>query len=673
MKPSDPVTALHRVGPAAARNLARLGIACVGDLLLHLPMRYEDRTRYVPLREVEIGQSCLVAGELVRSNFSYGRRRSLTATISDGAGFLTMRLFHFSRRQQGALQPGVWLRCFGEVRAGPAGREMVHPEYRVTPTRPDAPEPALTPVYPATDGFASTRIRACVEQVLDADVTLAGSVLPGERIPSLDAAVVFLHRPPPDATAEMLDIARERVAKDELLSHHLLMRERQALRARQSTTPLPKAQGLGRELLRNLGFRLTGAQRRVVAQVLDDLGSPTPMIRLLQGDVGSGKTVIAAFAAIRAAEHGCQTAIMAPTEILAEQHYETLSGWLSPLGIGVGLITGRLPARERRARLSQIACGEMLVVAGTHALFQSTVEFASLALTVIDEQHRFGVHQRMLLRHKGHLPHQLVMTATPIPRTLTMALYADMDVSVIDELPPGRPPVQTSAIPGSRRSEVVERVISACRAGRQAYWICTLIEASDALDSQPAEDVAAMLSDAAPGLRIGLVHGRLSGAERDRAMGGFKNGDIDVLVATTVVEVGVDVPNASLMVIENPERLGLAQLHQLRGRVGRGQQHSYCILLFEPPLSDVAKARLGVMRETSDGFVIAEKDLELRGPGDILGTRQTGAQTFHVADLVRDAALIPSVVELGTRLDDPARQIVMDTWRPFFDDSYVEV
>ncbi len=673
MKPSDPVTALHRVGPAAAGSLSRLGISSVGDLLLHMPMRYEDRTRFVPLREVEIGQSCLVVGELVKSNFAYGRRRSLTATISDGAGFLTMRLFHFSRRQLEALRPGAWLRCFGEARAGPAGREMVHPEYRVTSTRPDAPEPALTPVYPATDGFASARIRACVEQVLDAHVTLDGSVLPGERIPSLDAAVLLLHRPPADATVEALDVARERVARDELLAHHLLMRERQKLRARQSTTPLPRARGLGRELLRSLGFRLTSAQRRVVSEVLNDLDSAAPMMRLLQGDVGSGKTVVAAFAAIRAAEHGCQTAIMAPTEILAEQHYETLSGWLSPLGIEVSLVTGRLAAGERRARLAQIARGEALVVAGTHALFQGSVEFASLALTIIDEQHRFGVHQRMQLRQKGDLPHQLVMTATPIPRTLTMALYADMDVSVIDELPPGRPPVHTSVVSSSRRPEVVDRLISACRTGRQAYWICTLIEASDSLDSQAAENVAKTLRDAASGLRIGLVHGRLSATERAQAMAGFKNGDVDVLVATTVVEVGVDVPNASLMVIDNPERLGLAQLHQLRGRIGRGRRQSDCILLFDPPISDIARARLGVMRETSDGFVIAEKDLELRGPGDILGTRQTGLQTFKVADLARDAALIPSVVEMGARLEAPVQRAVIDTWSPFFDDSYVEV
>lgn len=673
MKSGDPVTVLKRVGPAAARNLSRLGITCVGDLLLHLPMRYEDRTRFVPLREVEIGHSYLVTGELVKSGLAYGRRRSLTATISDGGGFLTVRLFHFSRRQTAAFRPGVWLRCFGEVRAGPSGIEMVHPEYRILASRPEPPEPALTPVYPATEGLPSARIRACVEQVLDADVTLSGSVLADEAIPALADAVRFVHRPPADASPDALDAARTRIAKDELLAHHLLMRERQKLRARHPTKPLPQAQGLGRELLGNLGFRLTGAQRRVVSEVLNDLDSAVPMMRLLQGDVGSGKTVVGAFAAIRAAEHGCQTAIMAPTEILAEQHYETLSAWLSPLGIGVGLITGRLAAGERRARLAQIASGETQVVAGTHALFQSSVEFASLALTIIDEQHRFGVHQRMLLRHKGQLPHQLVMTATPIPRTLTMALYADMDVSVIDELPPGRPPVHTSVMPGFRRPEVIERLVSACRAGRQAYWICTLIEASDSLDSQAAENVATTLRDAAPGLRIGLVHGRLSGPERAQAMAGFKNGDIDVLVATTVVEVGVDVPNASLMVIDNPERLGLAQMHQLRGRIGRGRRRSDCILLFEPPLSGIAKARLGVMRETRDGFVIAEKDMELRGPGDILGTRQTGMQTFKIADLARDAALIPSVVELGARLEAPVRRTVIDTWRRFFDDSYLEV
>lgn len=673
MKSGDPVTVLRRVGPAAAKSLSRLGIVSVGDLLLHLPMRYEDRTRYVRLREVEVGRSCLVTGEIVKSGLAYGRRRSMTATISDGGGFLTMRLFHFSRRQLDALRPGVWLRCFGEARAGPAGIEMAHPEYRVSPSKPEPPEPSLTPVYPATEGFASTRIRACIEQVLDAEVALNGSVLADEEIPSLADAVVFLHRPPADASADALGTARARIVKDELLAHHLLMRERQKLRARQPTKPLPRAEGLGRELLRNLGFRLTGAQRRVVSEILNDLESPIPMMRLLQGDVGSGKTVVAAFAAIRAAEHGCQTAIMAPTEILAEQHYETLSAWLSPLGIGVALITGRLAAAERRARLSQIASGETLVAVGTHALFQSSVEFASLALTIVDEQHRFGVHQRMLLRHKGHLPHQLVMTATPIPRTLTMALYADMDVSVIDELPPGRPPVQTSVMPGSRRPDVIGRLVSACRAGRQAYWICTLIEASDSLDSQAAENVAATLREAATGLRVGLVHGRLSASERDQAMAGFKHGDIDVLVATTVVEVGVDVPNASLMVVDNPERLGLAQLHQLRGRIGRGRRRSDCILLFDPPLSDLSKARLGVMRETTDGFVIAEKDLELRGPGDILGTRQTGMQTFKVADLARDAALIPSVVEMGARMEAAVRRTVIDTWRPFFDDSYAEV
>ena len=673
MKSSDPVTVLRRVGPAAAKRLSRLGIGAVGDLLLHLPMRYEDRTRYVPLREVEVGQSCLIAGEIVKSGLKYGRRRSLTATISDGGGFLTMRLFHFSRGQLDALRPGVWLRCYGEVRAGPAGIEMAHPEYRVSPAKPELPEPALTPVYPATEGFASTQIRACIEQVLESEVALNGSVLAGEEPPALADAVVFLHRPPADASAAALDAARTRIVKDELLAHHLLMRARQRLRAHQPTKPLPRAQGLGRELLQNLGFRLTGAQRRVVSEILNDLDGAMPMMRLLQGDVGSGKTVVAAFAAIRAAEHGCQTAIMAPTEILAEQHYETLSAWLSPLGIGVGLITGRLAAGERRARLAQVASGETLVVAGTHALFQSAVEFASLALTIVDEQHRFGVHQRMSLRHKGHLPHQLVMTATPIPRTLTMALYADMDVSVIDELPPGRSPVQTSVMPCSRRPDVIARLIAACRAGRQAYWICTLIEASDSLDSQAAENVAVTLRETAPGLRVGLVHGRLSASERNQAMAGFKHGDIDVLVATTVVEVGVDVPNASLMVIDNSERLGLAQLHQLRGRIGRGRQRSDCILLFDPPLSDISKARLGVMRKTTDGFVIAEKDLELRGPGDLLGTRQTGLQTFKIADLSRDAAVIPSVVDLAARLEAPVRRTVIDTWGRFFDDSYLEV
>ncbi len=673
MKSGDAVTALRGVGRTTAAALARLDIATVGDLLLHLPLRYQDRTRFVPLADAEIGQSCLVRGEIVKADLAYGRRRSLTATVTDGGGTLTMRLFHFSAHQRDALRPGLWLHLFGEVRAGPAGREMVHPEYRASPTQPEAPETTLTPVYPISAGVTTARLRSWIAQALDGGATLQGSVLPDEDIAAFDQALLFLHRPPADATPETFEDARTRIAKDELLAHYILLRQRQALRARHTAGALPRSRGLGRELLGNLGFSLTGAQRRVVTEVLQDLEREQPMMRLLQGDVGSGKTVVAAFAAIRAAEHGRQTAIMAPTEILAEQHYESFSTWLSPLGIDVALLTGRMSAKERKLRLEAIAAGETLVAVGTHALFQSAVEFDALGLAIIDEQHRFGVHQRMLLRGKGRLPHQLIMTATPIPRTLTMAMYADMDVSVIDELPPGRKPVVTTVTPSTRRAQAMERIAAACHQGRQAYWVCTLIEESEALDSQAAENVAAELQKELAGLAVGLVHGRLSGAERTGVMGRFKAGEIDVLVATTVIEVGVDVPNASLMIIDNPERLGLAQLHQLRGRIGRGSVQSHCILLFEPPLSELARGRLAVMRETSDGFVIAEKDLELRGPGDILGTRQTGQQTFRVADLMRDAPLIPAVVATADRLDAATQGTILATWGTTLEAEYVEV
>lgn len=674
MAPDNLVTELRGIGPSVAAKLARLGIKTLRDLLLLLPVKYQDRTRSVPLRELEIGQSCLVTGEIVKANVVYGGRRSLTATMEDGTGFLTMRLFYFSPHQRESLRPGAWLRCFGDIRMGPAGLEMVHPEYRVFPEKPVALEATLTPVYPTTDGVSSARLRVWIEQVLGSGITLAGTSLPEEQIPDLHAAIEFMHKPPSETTDSELGDARSRIAMEELLAHYLLMKERQKLIAQQPTKPLPQAQALGRELIKTLSFNLTKAQRRVVSEVLTDLELNRPMMRLLQGDVGSGKTVIAAFAAIRAAEHGQQTAIMAPTEILAEQHYETFSNWLSPLGINVGRITGRLSAGERKTRLESIKSGEMLVVVGTHALFQSTVEFQALALTIVDEQHRFGVHQRMMLRTKGNLPHQLIMTATPIPRTLTMAMYADMDVSVIDELPPGRQPVATSVTSNTRRPEVISRVMAACQdEGRQAYWVCTLIEESDSMDSQAAESVASELRRASNGLKIGLVHGRQTTQEKFEVMARFKAGQIDVLVATTVIEVGVDAPNASLIVIDNPERLGLSQLHQLRGRVGRGQTPSHCVLLFEPPLSEFAKSRLDVMRKTNDGFEISEKDLELRGPGDILGTRQTGEQTFRIANLMRDAALITKVIELGSTLDAATKQTVINTWRISADDRYANV
>ena len=612
------------------------------DLLLHLPHRYQDRTRIVPLKALRVGQECLVQGQVTDSRIVNGRRRHWLVALSDGEGALTLRFFHFSQRQVDHLKIGRTARCFGEVRVGPTGMEMAHPEYRDYAEPPPELDDRLTPIYPATKGLGQARLRALVAQVRTLDWP-EDTALPLESL-------FFLHLPPAGATDDDIAQAQQRIARDELTAYYLVMRFRQSQRQRQQAPPLPQAQQLGRTLLEHLGFQLTGAQRRVVREVLLDLAESRPMLRLLQGDVGSGKTVVAAFAAIRAAEHQAQTALMAPTELLVEQHYLTLSSWLEPLGVSVAMLTGGQSRRVRRRIVEGLANGETLVAIGTHALFQQATEFANLALTIVDEQHRFGVHQRMALRAKGHMPHQLIMTATPIPRTLTMALYADMDVSLLDELPPGRQPIDTRLVAASRRDQVLARIGRVLDAGQQAYWVCTLIEDSDQLYAESAETTWQRLKAQLPGRRIGLVHGRMNSEEKARVMAAFKAGDHELLVATTVIEVGVDVPNASLMVIENPERLGLAQLHQLRGRIGRGTRKSYCILLYGTPLSAVSRARLKVIRESQDGFHIAEQDLALRGPGEVLGTRQTGDTRFRVASLERHAHLIPEIIQEGQRL-----------------------
>ncbi len=612
------------------------------DLLLHLPLRYQDRTRIVPLKALRIGQECLVQGQVTDSRITYGRQRNWLVVLNDGEGALTLRFFHFSQRQVESLKIGRIARCFGEVRAGPTGMEMAHPEYRDYAEPPTELEAGLTPVYPTTKGLGQTRLRALVAQVRALDWP-QGLSFPLESL-------FFLHLPPTGATGDDIAEAQERIARDELTAYYLVMRFRQSQRQSQHAPPLPQAQQLGRTLLEQLGFKLTGAQRRVVREVLLDLAEARPMLRLLQGDVGSGKTVVAAFAAIRAAEHQAQTALMAPTEILAEQHYLSFSSWLAPLGIPVAMLTGGQSKAVRQRVLDGLASGETLVAVGTHALFQQATAFANLALTIVDEQHRFGVHQRMALRAKGRTPHQLIMTATPIPRTLTMALYADMDVSLLDELPPGRQPIDTRLVAASRRDEVLARIAKVLDAGQQAYWVCTLIEDSDQLYAESAESTWQRLKAQLPGRRIGLIHGRMKSEEKAAVMAAFKSGEHQLLVATTVIEVGVDVPNASLMVIENPERLGLAQLHQLRGRIGRGSRKSYCILLYGTPLGEVSRERLKVIRESQDGFHIAEQDLALRGPGEILGTRQTGETRFRVASLERHAHLIPEIIQEGQRL-----------------------
>ncbi len=655
---SDALTALKGVGPALAKKLEKLGLHRVEDLLFLLPLRYEDRTQLVKIGALVAGARCLVSGEVLLAETAYRGRRNLLVRVSDGSGQLTLRFFHFSRQQQAQFQNGVHVTCFGEVRRGSAGFEMIHPEYRILrESQGAAMSDSLTPIYPATEGVQQGRLRNLTDQALramhdDPPVELLPeSVTRKLGMPSLAEAIHYLHRPPPDADIERMQAGKhpcqQRLAFEELLAHYLSLRSLRALAETDDAIALIDGSEQVSGFIADLPFTLTGAQRRVVDEILGDMSQPHPMMRLIQGDVGSGKTIVAAIACLKAIACGVQAAIMAPTEILAEQHWRNFSDWFGPLGIEPAWLSGSQKAAARRESLESIAHGRAQLIVGTHALFQEGVAFSRLALVVIDEQHRFGVHQRMALRDKGvgtegH-PHQLVMTATPIPRTLAMAAYADLDTSVIDELPPGRQPVSTIAVPDTRRAEIVERVRAACASGQQAYWVCPLIEESEVLDYQAAEASYQALTDALPELRVGLVHGRMRPAEKERGMQAFKEGLIQVLVATTVIEVGVDVPNASLMIIENAERMGLSQLHQLRGRVGRGAAQSHCVLLYKPPLGRIAKERLAVLRDTNDGFVVAQRDLELRGPGELLGTRQTGLPDYRVANLVRDAELMPQV------------------------------
>ena len=654
-----PVTALKGVGDSLAEKLGKLGIETVQDLLFLLPARYEDRTQIVPIGTLRAGARAVVEGEIQLAEVAFRRRRQLLVRITDGSGSLTLRFFYFTGQQQAQLQRGVRLRCYGEARRGTLGLEIVHPEYR----RADGPdaqrtEDSLTPVYPATEGVQQGRLRILTALALaELERASVRDWLPAElladlSLPTLGEALGYVHRPPPGADLAPLAAGRHpaqrRLAFEELLAHQLSLRLlRREIRA-DASWPLAPPGALASRLRAALPFALTNAQERVLGEISADLGLPSPMLRLVQGDVGSGKTVVAALAALAAVEAGFQVALMAPTELLAEQHWQNFERWLRPLGLPVALLSGKLTGRARQMTLNAIRAGsDVPVVIGTHALFQEGVRFGQLALVIIDEQHRFGVDQRMALREKGRsdgrFPHQLIMTATPIPRTLAMTAYADLDVSVIDELPPGRTPIKTVVIPESRRGEVVARIEAACRSGRQAYWVCPLIEESEELEYQAAEATHAALVGALPEQRIGLAHGRLTPKRKEAVMASFKRGELDVLVATTVIEVGVDVPNASLMVVENAERMGLAQLHQLRGRVGRGAAESSCLLLYRAPLSPLARERLDVMRATNDGFEVSRRDLELRGPGELLGTRQTGLMQLKVAELIRDSDLLPRV------------------------------
>ncbi|MBB3345145.1 ATP-dependent DNA helicase RecG [Luteimonas sp. RC10] len=659
------VSTLPGVGPKVADKLAARGLATVGDLWLHLPRQYEDRTRIVPIRALRSGVPAQVQGRVEAVDRAFRRRPMLRVAIGDGSGAtLVLRFFHFRAAQLAQFAVGTPLCVYGTPRPGQHGLEIVHPSYRLIGDAADpVVEDALDPVYPAIEGIGPATLRRMIGHALDrlpdgdALELVPADLLAGLALPSLREALLTVHRPPPDVDLGALlsgrHPAQRRLALEEMLAHHLsLRRQRIALQAHRA--PVLRPGPLAAAMEAGLPFALTGAQRRVHAEIVRDLAQPRPMLRLVQGDVGSGKTVVAALAALAAIDSGRQAALMAPTELLAEQHFRNLSTWLAPLGVRVAWLAGKVTGRARAAAAADIAAGVAQLVVGTHALMQQAVEFHDLALAIVDEQHRFGVHQRLALRDKGaqagSVPHQLVMTATPIPRTLAMAAYADLDVSAIDELPPGRTPVQTVVLGAGRRAELIERVRAACAQGRQAYWVCTLIDESDEVVAQAAQTTFEQLSAALPDLRIGFVHGRLRAAEKQAAMRAFKDGHSDLLVATTVIEVGVDVPNASLMVIENAERLGLAQLHQLRGRVGRGSAASSCVLLYQPPLSRTARERLDTMRTTGDGFVIAEKDLALRGPGELLGTRQTGLAEFRLADLARDADLLPVVHRLGEAL-----------------------
>jgi len=649
------LTQLTGVGPSTKEKLARLNIVTPRDLLLHLPFRYQDKTRSIELNKLLVNEEQLITGEILNVTQRFGRRRSLVISLSDNSGFLSIRLFHYSRFQQQKLKAGLFLRCFGSVRLGNQGLEMVHPEYTVFDQQPPEPIAELTPVYHTTEGLSQNKIRSLCKQVLEKnfDIPSLDLELPDltNQSQKLKQSICLLHRPSPDVSSQGLSGARERVAREEFVAYFLSRKQLSLKSRKQVSFALPRNLGLGKKLRDQLGFTLTSAQSRVTTEILLELESRTPMLRLLQGDVGSGKTVVAAFATIRAAENGYQTAILVPTEILAEQHFSTFSQWLAPLGITVVLLSGRLVAAQRKLALQSISSGAAKVVIGTHALFQASVKFCNLALTIVDEQHRFGVEQRLLLRDKSDkVPHQLVMTATPIPRTLTMTLYAGMKISIIDELPKNRLPILTRVLSETRKPEVIERLAKIVGSGQQVYWVCTLIEESEQLESTAAETAASELELLLPNLRIGLVHGRFSSQDKNIVMQKFKAGEIDVLVATTVVEVGVDVPNAALIVIENSERLGLSQLHQLRGRVGRGNAQSHCILLYSTPLSTTGKERLRVMRSTNDGFRIAEEDLKLRGPGDLQGTRQTGNQLFRIADIFEHAHLMQECIQIANTL-----------------------
>ncbi|ASQ46885.1 ATP-dependent DNA helicase RecG [Legionella clemsonensis] len=664
---------LAGVGPALANKLVKCGIYTIADLLFHLPYRYQDRTRITAICDLRPNDWCVIAGRVCKTEIKYGKRMMLNCYVEDKTGILKLRFFHFNKQQVKALNESYLIRAFGEVREFANVLEMIHPEYQLLANDKECiVDETLTPIYPATQGLSQSRLRQLVKVALHDyhDQLAALEWMKPEEINdnhfySIAEAIALLHNPPPDTSLAALEEgehpALKRLAFDELLAQRLSLQFAKQHRKTLIAPVFPHEHPLRQEFLTQLPFTLTAAQQRVSEEIAQDLAQVQPMLRLVQGDVGSGKTVVAALAALQAIASGYQVAFMAPTELLSEQHATNLQSWLSRLGLICCRLNGKMKVSERRDTLTKLLSGECQLLIGTHALFQEEVQFAKLGLVIIDEQHRFGVEQRLLLQQKGQraaiIPHQLLMTATPIPRTLAMTQFAHLDLSIIDELPPGRTPVATAVLSQEKREPVIERLKAAITSGRQAYWVCTLIEESEKLQCMAATATAQTLQQQLPEAKIGLVHGRMKAIEKEATMIAFKEGEIDLLVATTVIEVGVDVPNASLMIIENAERLGLSQLHQLRGRVGRGSAQSHCLLLYQAPLSQLGAERLRVMRSTTDGFVIAEKDLQLRGAGEVLGTRQTGYHQFKIADLQRDQALLPLVAKTAKQLVEEQPQL----------------
>jgi len=685
-----PITELSGVGDKVALKLANLGIQTIQDALFHLPLRYEDRTQVYAIRDLQVGQHVNIEGEVERSDLKFGKKRMWLVTVADGDYRILLRFFYFSAAQKQQLIPGKRVRCFGEIRRGPTGLEITHPEYRIIEQdQPLQVEESLTPIYPTTEGIKQITLRKIVDQALTwlkkgslAELIPEG-ILPEQS--SLQEALLTMHHPPPDVSTQLLEEGKhpsqQRLIIEELLAHNLSVLKVREQFHQFNSAAIPKSKTLVPALLSQLPFTPTGAQQRVSDEISKDMQRKVPMMRLVQGDVGSGKTLVAALAALHAIEAGHQVALMAPTELLAEQHAKNFEAWFSNLtadsAVNVQWLAGKVTGKAKQQALENIASGHANMIVGTHALFQKQVEFKQLALIIVDEQHRFGVHQRLALREKGQsgefavFPHQLIMTATPIPRTLAMTAYADLDTSIIDELPPGRTPIKTVVVPDGRREEIIERVYENCiHEKRQVYWVCTLIEESEVLQCEAAEDTAKILQDTLPELKVGLVHGRMKPAEKQDVMQQFKDNELHLLVATTVIEVGVDVPNASLMIIENADRLGLAQLHQLRGRVGRGSVASHCVLMYQPPLGKVAQKRLGVLRDSNDGFVIAQKDLEIRGPGELLGTKQTGLADLKIADLARDGYLIPQIQTWAQQIwqSHPSHATaIINRWLPYRD------